>query len=48
MKMNTTRYIAVIYLSAFMIFTGCKDKKQENETEKAYCISKELKKILSW
>ncbi len=44
MKMNTTRYIAVIYLSAFMIFTGCKDKKQENETEKAYCISKELKK----
>ncbi|MCJ7934407.1 MAG: efflux RND transporter periplasmic adaptor subunit [Chryseobacterium sp.] len=44
MKMNTTRYIAVVYLSALVAFTGCKDQKQDREGEKNYCISKELKK----
>lgn len=41
--MNTTGYIAVIYLSALAVLTGCKDKKQDYKAEKNYCISKELK-----
>ncbi|MDC8102021.1 efflux RND transporter periplasmic adaptor subunit [Chryseobacterium rhizosphaerae] len=44
MKMNITRYIAMIYLSALVSLTGCKDQKQDSEAHKGYCISKELKK----
>lgn len=49
MKMNTTnKYIAVIYLSAMAVFTGCKDQKPAEEVHKGYCISTELKKISNW
>lgn len=44
MNKNTTRYIAVVYLSALVAFTGCAGKKENKEAEKGYCISKELKK----
>ncbi|WP_278377771.1 efflux RND transporter periplasmic adaptor subunit [Chryseobacterium arthrosphaerae] len=44
MNKNTTRYIAAIYLSALVAFTGCAGKKENEEADKGYCISKELKK----
>ncbi|MDR6922825.1 cobalt-zinc-cadmium efflux system membrane fusion protein [Chryseobacterium sp. 2987] len=42
--MNTTRYIAIFYLSALVALTGCKDQQENKEEDKSYCISKELKK----
>lgn len=43
MNKNMNPYIAAAYLSALVIFTGCAEKVENKETEKAYCISKELK-----
>jgi cobalt-zinc-cadmium efflux system membrane fusion protein len=48
MNKNTTRYIAVIYLSALVAFTGCAGKKKIKKLKKVIASVKNLRKISNW
>ncbi len=48
MNMNTTKYIAVMYLSALVVLTGCKEEKPANDAEKAIASARNLRKTFNW